>query len=233
MGSEAANPISIEVNDAIRVSGLLQAPPGARACYVLAHGAGAGMDHPFMANVARGLALRGLATLRYQFPYMERGSGRPDPPKLAHATVRAASATTLRLLPDLPLIAGGKSFGGRMTSQAQAKASLPGVRGLAFLGFPLHPAGRPSQDRAEHLFDVQIPMLFLQGTRDRLASLDQLQPLCKKLGKRTTLKLFADADHSFHMPARKGRNDAQMLGEVLDALAAWFDSVTGRAGKKS
>ena len=233
MGSEAANPISIEVNDAIRVSGLLQAPPGARACYVLAHGAGAGMDHPFMANVARGLALRGLATLRYQFPYMERGSGRPDPPKLAHATVRAASATTLRLLPDLPLIAGGKSFGGRMTSQAQAKASLPGVRGLAFLGFPLHPAGRPSQDRAEHLFDVQIPMLFLQGTRDRLASLDQLQPLCKKLGKRTTLKLFADADHSFHMPARNGRNDAQMLGEVLDALAAWFDSVTGRAGKKS
>jgi predicted alpha/beta-hydrolase family hydrolase len=233
MGSEAANPISIEVNDAIRVSGLLQAPPGARACYVLAHGAGAGMDHPFMANVARGLALRGLATLRYQFPYMERGSGRPDPPKLAHATVRAASATTLRLLPDLPLIAGGKSFGGRMTSQAQAKASLPGVRGLAFLGFPLHPAGRPSQDRAEHLFDVQIPMLFLQGTRDRLASLDQLQPLCKKLGKRTTLKLFADADHSFHMPARKGRNDAQMLGEVLDALAAWIDSVTGRAGKKS
>jgi uncharacterized protein len=233
MGSEAANPISIEVNDAIRVSGLLQAPPGARACYVLAHGAGAGMDHPFMANVARGLALRGLATLRYQFPYMERGSGRPDPPKLAHATVRAASATTLRLLPDLPLIAGGKSFGGRMTSQAQAKASLPGVRGLAFLGFPLHPAGRPSQDRAEHLFDVQIPMLFLQGTRDRLASLDQLQPLCKKLGKRTTLKLFADADHSFHMPARNGRNDAQMLGEVLDALAAWIDSVTGRAGKKS
>jgi len=233
MGSEAANPISIEVNDAIRVSGLLQAPPGARACYVLAHGAGAGMDHPFMANVARGLALRGLATLRYQFPYMERGSGRPDPPKLAHATVRAASATTLRLLPDLPLIAGGKSFGGRMTSQAQAKASLPGVRGLAFLGFPLHPAGRPSQDRAEHLFDVQIPMLFLQGTRDRLASLDQLQPLCKKLGKRTTLKLFADADHSFHMPARNGRNDAQMLGEVLAALAAWIDSVTGRAGKKS
>jgi len=120
-----------------------------------------------------------------------------------------------------------------MTSQAQAKASLPGVRGLAFLGFPLHPAGRPSQDRAEHLFDVQIPMLFMQGTRDRLASLDQLQPLCKKLGKRTTLKLFADADHSFHMPARKGRNDAQMLGEVLDALAAWIDSVTGRAGKKS
>jgi predicted alpha/beta-hydrolase family hydrolase len=233
MASGASNPISIEVNDAIRVSGLLQAPTGARACYLLAHGAGAGMHHPFMADVARGLALRGIATLRYQFPYMERGSRRPDPPQLAHATVRAASATALRLLPDLPLIAGGKSFGGRMTSQAQAKASLPGVRGLAFLGFPLHPAGRPSQDRAEHLFDVQIPMLFLQGTRDTLASLDQLQPLCKTLGKRTTLELFADADHSFHMPARTGRNDAQVLEEVLDALTAWIDRVTARAGKKS
>ena len=232
MASEATNPISIEVNDAIRVSGLLQAPPGARACYVLAHGAGAGMDHPFMSDVAGGLALRGLATLRYQFPYMERGSRRPDPPQLAHAAVHAASAATLRLLPGLPLIAGGKSFGGRMTSQAQAKASLPGVRGLAFLGFPLHPAGRPSQDRAEHLFDVQIPMLFLQGTRDTLASLDQLQPLCKKLGERTTLKLFTDADHSFHVPARTGRKDAQVLGEVLDALVAWIDGVTG-AGKKS
>jgi uncharacterized protein len=232
MASEATNPISIEVSD-IRVSGLLQAPPGARACYVLAHGAGAGMDHPFMAAVARGLALRGLATLRYQFPYMERGGRRPDPPQLAHATVRAASAATLRLLPGLPLIAGGKSFGGRMTSQAQAKASLPGVRALAFLGFPLHPAGRPSQDRAEHLFDIQIPMLFLQGTRDTLASLDELQPLCKRLGKRTTLKLFTDADHSFHVPARTGRKDAQVLGEVLDALAAWIDSLAGGAGKKS
>ena len=232
MASEATNPISIEVSD-IRVSGLLQAPPGARACYVLAHGAGAGMDHPFMAAVARGLALRGLATLRFQFPYMERGGRRPDPPQLAHATVRAASAATLRLLPDLPLIAGGKSFGGRMTSQAQAKASLPGVRALAFLGFPLHPAGRPSQDRAEHLFDVQIPMLFLQGTRDTLASLDELQPLCKRLGKCTTLKLFTDADHSFHVPARTGRKDAQVLGEVLDALAAWIDSLAGGAGKKS
>src|SRR5262245_21229218 len=232
MASEATNPISIEVND-IRVSGLLQAPPGARACYVLAHGAGAGMDHPFMAAVARGLALRGLATLRYQFPYMERGGRRPDPPQLAHATVRAASAATLRLLPDLPLIAGGKSFGGRMTSQVQAKASLPGVRGLAFLGFPLHPAGRPSQDRAEHLFEVQIPMLFLQGARDNLASLDQLEPVCKQLGKRGTVTLLAAADRSFHMPARTGRRDAQVLDDVLDALAAWLDSVILRLGKKS
>jgi len=163
--------------------------------------------------------------LRYQFPYMERGAKRPDPPQLAQATVRAAVAAALRLLPELPLIAGGKSFGGRMTSQAQSKAPLQGVCGLAFLGFPLHPAGRPSQNRAEHLFEVQIPMLFLQGTRDTLAALDQLEPLCKKLGRRATLKLFADADHSFHVPARTGRKDAQVLGDVLDALAAWLDGV--------
>ena len=191
------------------------------------------MHHSFMTDVARELASRGVATLRYQFPYAERLARRPDPPQLAQATVRAAVATALGLLPELPLIAGGKSFGGRMTSQAQAKAPLQGVFGLAFLGFPLHPAGRPSQDRAEHLFGVQIPMLFLQGTRDSLASLDQLEPLCKKLGKRATLQLFADADHSFHVPARTGRKDAQVLGEVLDALAAWVDGVIDRSGKKS
>ena len=191
------------------------------------------MNHPFMVAVARELALRDIATLRYQFPYMERGVRRPDPPQLAQATVRAAVSAALGLLPELPLIAGGKSFGGRMTSQAQAKASLQGVCGLAFLGFPLHPAGRPSQDRAQHLFDVQIPMLFLQGTRDTLASLDQLEPLCKKLGRRATLKLFADADHSFHVPARSGRKDAQVLGEVLDALATWLDSEADRPEKKS
>jgi len=228
MSSAGDKAISITVPDAVRVSGLLQMPPRARACYVLAHGAGAGMDHPFMVAVAAELARRGIGTLRYQFAYMERGARRPDPPQLAQATVRAAVATALHLLPELPLIAGGKSFGGRMTSQAQAKASLEGVRGLAFLGFPLHPAGRPSQDRAEHLFDVQIPMLFLQGTRDTLASLDQLEPLCKKLGRRATLKLFADADHSFHVPARTGRKDAQVLGNVLDSLAAWLDSLTDR-----
>ena len=177
-----AKSITIAVDDAIRVSGLLQAPKDARACYVLAHGAGAGMTHAFMAAVAAELAERGIATLRYQFPYMEKGGKRPDPPKLAHATVRAAVAEAARLLPKLPLIAGGKSFGGRMTSQAQAAAALPGVRGLAFLGFPLHPAGRPSQERGEHLFDVQIPMLFLQGTRDQLAMLDQIEPVCKALG---------------------------------------------------
>jgi hypothetical protein len=155
---------------------------------------------------------------------MERGTKRPDPPQLAQATVRAAVAAALKALPELPLIAGGKSFGGRMTSQAQAKASLPGVRGLAFLGFPLHPAGKPSQDRAKHLFDVKIPMLFLQGTRDTLAMLDQLKPLCQTLGGRATLKLFQDADHSFHVPALTGRKDVQVRGEVLDALVAWIDA---------
>ena len=163
MSTAAAKPIIITVNDAVRVSGLLQTPANSRDCYVLAHGAGAGMDHPFMVAVAAELVLRGIATLRYQFPYMERRARRPDPPQLAQATVRAAVGAASGLLAELPLVAGGKSFGGRMTSQAQAKTPLQGVRGLAFLGFPLHPAGRPSQDRAEHLFDVQIPMLFLQG----------------------------------------------------------------------
>jgi len=225
VSSTIAESVSIVLDDGVRVSGLLQAPPRARACYVLAHGAGAGMKHPFMAAVATGLGERGIATLRYQFPYMERGGKRPDAPPVAHATVRAAVGTALRLLPAIPLIAGGKSFGGRMTSQAQAKAPLPGVSGLAFLGFPLHPAGRPSQDRARHLFDVHIPMLFLQGTRDTLAALDQLEPLCQALGSRATLKLFEDADHSFHVPARTGRNDADVRGEMLDTFAGWIDGV--------
>jgi len=225
VSSVAAERVTISDDDGIKVSGLLQAPSRARACYVLAHGAGAGMDHPFMRSVAAELDQRGIATLRYQFPYMEHGAKRPDVPQVAQATVRAAAAAALRLLPGLPLVAGGKSFGGRMTSQAQAKAPLPGVRGLAFLGFPLHPAGRPSQDRAQHLFDVQIPMLFLQGTRDALATLDQLKPVCRALGARATLRLFAEADHSFHVPARSGRTDAQVRGDLLDALAAWIDGV--------
>jgi uncharacterized protein len=215
--------ISITVTDAVRVSGLVLDPPHPHGCYVLAHGAGAGMNHPFMAAVAAGLAMRGIATLRYQFPYMERGAKRPDPPQLAQATVRAAVAAALVLFPNQPLVAGGKSFGGRMASQAQAKTPLQGVRGLAFLGFPLHPASRPSQDRGVHLFDVQIPMLFLQGTRDKLAALDQIEPLCKKLGKLATLKLIVDADHSFHVPARTGRKDAQVFADMIDALAGWFD----------
>ena len=218
-------PVTITVDDAHRVSGLLLAPPRARACYVLAHGAGAGMTHPFMAAVAAELGERGIATLRYQFPYMEQRAKRPDPPKLAQATVRAAAAEAARLLPKLPLVAGGKSFGGRMTSQAQAASPLPGVRGLAFLGFPLHPAGRPSDERAAHLFDVKIPMLFLQGTRDALADLQLLQPLTERLGALASLELFEDADHSFHVPARTGRKDAQVRSEMLDKLAAWTLSV--------
>jgi predicted alpha/beta-hydrolase family hydrolase len=183
------------------------------------------MKHAFMAAVAAELAERGIATLRYQFPYMEKGGKRPDPPKLAHATVRAAVAEAARLVPKLPLFAGGKSFGGRMTSQAQAASALPGVRGLAFLGFPLHPAGRPSQERGEHLFDVQVPMLFLQGSRDPLAMLDQIEPVCQALGARATLEIFPDADHSFHVPARTGRKDAEVRAEVLNRLAGWIDNI--------
>jgi uncharacterized protein len=220
-------PVTI-ASGGIRVSGLLDLPPQARACYVLAHGAGAGMTHRFLAAVATELAARGIATLRYQFPYMERGGRRPDPPKLAHATVRAAVSEASRRVPDLPLVAGGKSFGGRMTSQTQALSPLPGVRGLAFLGFPLHAAGAASQERGKHLFDVHIPMLFLQGTRDKLAELDQIEPLCATLGERASLKLFADADHSFHVPARTGRKDRDVLGELVDALAAWIDMVSSR-----
>jgi uncharacterized protein len=226
--SSATKRVGFAVGESHRVSGLLQTPRRARACYVLAHGAGAGMEHPFMAAVATELAQRGIATLRYQFPFMERGTKRPDPPQLAHATVRAAVIEAQRLMPDLPLFAGGKSFGGRMTSQAQAAAPLPGVRGLIFLGFPLHPAGRPSQDRAKHLSDVRIPMLFLQGSRDALAGLEDLRPVCRALGARATLRVFADADHSFHVPARSGRNDVQVRSEMLDALAGWIDEIIDR-----
>ena len=187
----------------------------------MAHGAGAGMAHPFMEAMANDLRERGIATLRYQFPYMEQGSKRPDPPKLAQATVRAAVAEASRLLPELALFAGGKSFGGRMTSQAQAAAPLSGVRGLVFLGFPLHAAGRPSDERAAHLFGVQIPMLFMQGTRDQLADLPLLQRLVGKLGARATLRLFQDADHSFHVSARAGRKDSEIKAEMSAAFAEW------------
>jgi predicted alpha/beta-hydrolase family hydrolase len=223
--STNAEPLTIELEDGQRVSALLSVPAGARACYVLAHGAGAGMTHPFMAQVSAGLAERGIASLRYQFPYMERRAKRPDPPALAHATVRAAVAEAARRLPDFALVAGGKSFGGRMTSQAQSAAPLPRVRGLAFLGFPLHPAGKPSDERARHLFDVRVPMLFLQGSRDALADLALLRPVIDKLGDRASLRVFDDADHSFHVPARSGRRDADVRRELLDALAAWILTV--------
>ena len=222
-------PVTIVVDETQRVSGLLQTPQDAYACYVVAHGAGAGMAHPFMTAIARDLGQRGIATLRYQFPYMERGSKRPDTPKVAQATVRAAVAEAVRLVPELALFAGGKSFGGRMTSQAQAAAPLSGVRGLAFLGFPLHPPGTPSDERGAHLFDVRIPMLFLQGTRDEFAELPLLKALVAKLGARATLKLFDDADHSFHVPARTGRKDSGVRAELADSLVAWIDNLASAA----
>jgi predicted alpha/beta-hydrolase family hydrolase len=227
----SANPqsVTIAVDDAHRVSGLLQVPPKAHACYVMAHGAGAGMAHPFMASFANHLAERGIATLRYQFPYMERGSKRPDSPALAQATVRAAVAAASRLIPELSLFAGGKSFGGRMTSQAQAASPLTGLRGLVFLGFPLHPPGKPSDERGAHLFDVQVPMFFMQGTRDEFADLVLLKALVGELGARATLKLFDDADHSFHVPARTGRKDSEIRTEMADAMAEWLRDLGARA----
>jgi predicted alpha/beta-hydrolase family hydrolase len=216
--------LSIAVADGEIVSGLWQRPADARACYVMAHGAGAGMTHPFMAAFANELARRAIATLRYQFPYMERGSKRPDAPKVAHATVCAAVAEGGRLAPELALYAGGRSFGGRMTSQAQAVSPLPRVRGLAFLGFPLHPAGQPSDARGEHLSAVRVPMLFLQGTRDDLAHLPLLTKLIERLSERATLALFAEADHSFHVPARTGRKDADVRSEMADLLVQWIEA---------
>jgi hypothetical protein len=213
--------LAIAAGRSASVSALVTLPPQARACFVFAHGAGAGMTHAFMAAVAEGLAERDVATLRYQFPYMEKGGKRPDPPAVAHAAVRGAVAAAAEHCPGLPLIAGGKSFGARMTSQAQAKAPLAGVQGLAFFGFPLHPAGKPSSDRADHLTDVKVPMLFLQGTQDKLAELDLLKPVVKKLGSRATLHLVEAADHSFHVPKRSGRNDSEVMVELLDMFAAW------------
>jgi len=218
-------PITITMDTGQAVSGLFLAPPNPRACYIFAHGAGAGMSHPFMTTVATGLAERGIATLRYNFPYMEHGSRRPDTPRVAHATVRAAVEEAARRLPGVPLLAGGKSFGGRMTSQAQAESPLPGVRGLVFFGFPLHPAGKPSDERAAHLSDVAVPMLFLQGSRDALADTGLLQALVKRLGRRATLKLIPDADHSFHVPVRSGRKDAEVMEEMLDVVAGWVVNV--------
>ncbi|HLY81183.1 MAG TPA: alpha/beta family hydrolase [Caulobacteraceae bacterium] len=217
-----AEPVRIRIDDSSTVSGLWQAPTSPRACLVLAHGAGAGMAHRAMAATAHGLAERGVATLRYQFPYMEKGGKRVDPPPVAHAAVRAAAAEGLRRAGGAPLFAGGRSFGGRMTSQAQALAPLEGVRGLVFFAFPLHPAGKPSIDRAGHLSAVAIPMLFLQGTHDALAELDLLRPVVAGLGPRATLELISEADHSFHVAAKTGRKDTDVLAAMLDVAAAWM-----------
>ena len=225
-----AQKLKIDVGTSGTVTALLMRPREARACFVFAHGAGAGITHPAIETMATGLAERGVATLRYQFPYMERGSKRPDPPGVAHATVRAAVAEAARRCAGLALIAGGKSFGGRMTSQAQAKAPLDGVEGLAFLGFPLHPAGQPSTDRAAHLADIHIPMLFLQGANDQLAKVDLLKPVVAGLGRRATLHLVEGADHSFHVPKRSGRDDKEVMAEVLDAFAAWTGVTVAKRG---
>jgi uncharacterized protein len=228
-----AEPVRIAVRDDLEVSARLLRPAAARTCYVLAHGAGAGMEHSSMRAVATGLESLGIATLRYQFPYMESGSRRPDAPPLCHATVRAAVTAAARLAPGLALIAGGRSFGGRMTSQAQSLEPLAGVRGLAFLGFPLHPAGQPSEQRAQHLAKVSIPMLFLSGTRDALAERARLEAVIARLGARATLSLVEEADHSFHVPARSGRSDAQVLSDVLARLASWSDALTPFSGPKA
>jgi predicted alpha/beta-hydrolase family hydrolase len=205
------------------VSGLLRAPAQSHACVVLAHGAGAGMSHPAMETLAAGLAERHFATFRYQFPYMEEGGRRPDPPRVAHATVEAAVAAASRLMPDAPLIAGGRSFGGRMTSQAQAASPLSGVRGLVFFAFPLHPPKQISGERGAHLSSVHIPMLFLQGGRDAMADPQELSRLIERLGDRATLKTLRGADHSFHVAARSGKSDRDIMDEALDALVKWFE----------
>lgn len=209
-----------------QVSGLLTRPENARALYVLAHGAGAGMRHPFLERMARGLGDHAIATLRYQFPFMERRARRPDPPTVAERTVRAAVTEAAGAAPGLPLVAGGKSFGGRMTSAAQANEALPGVRGLVFVGFPLHPPGRPGTARAEHLFRIEVPMLFLQGTRDEFAELELLRPVIKRLGERATLALVEGGDHSFRVPKRSGRTDAAVFDELVGTIAAWVSEVT-------
>jgi hypothetical protein len=209
------------------VSALFQRPPGAWALYVVAHGAGAGMEHPFMETVASRLFDAGVATFRYQFPYMEAGRKRPDPPALAQATVRAAVATAAGLAPDLSIVAGGKSFGGRMTSSAAAAGSLPGVRGLAFLGFPLHAPGRDGDARAVHLVDVTVPMLFIQGTRDALADLDRMRALVARLGPRAALHVVEGGDHSFHVLQRSGRTSQEVAEEINAAIVSWARRTVG------
>jgi predicted alpha/beta-hydrolase family hydrolase len=217
-----AEAIWIEIPNAEPVSGLWQAPASPWAALVLAHGAGAGMTHRSMAALADGLEAFGVATLRFQFPYMEKGGKRPDSPAVAHAAVRAAVAEGRRRAGALPLFAGGKSFGGRMTSQAQAKAPLEGVRGLVFFGFPLHPAGKPGIERAEHLAEVALPMLLISGTNDALADLPRLRGVVRTLGERASLRLLEDADHSFHVPKKSGRTDAEALEAALRDATGWM-----------
>ena len=223
-GRGLGRPLTIRVPDSGTVGGLATRPRITEAALVLAHGAGAGMGHPFMAAVADGLAERRVATLRYQFPYMQAGRRRVDAAPLAHATVRAAAARARALWPDLPLFVGGKSFGGRMTSQAQSIEPLAGVDGLVFLGFPLHPAGKPSLDRAAHLSAVDLPMLFVHGSRDALAEPPYFRPMVKGLGLLASSVEVAEADHGFHVPRRTGLRDDEILDAVLDAIAVWMQA---------
>lgn len=225
--SHPVEALSLPLPDGSSVSALLDLPSAPQACYVFAHGAGAGMQHPFMQAIASGLAERGMAVLRFQFPFIERGARRPDPPALAQGAVRAAVAEAARRLPGVPLFAGGKSFGGRMSSQAQAAQALPEVRGLVFVGFPLHPAGKPGSDRGEHLAQVKLPMLFLQGTRDALADLGLIKQTAEGLGNRATLHIVEGADHSFHVLARTGRSDAQVREELVEAIVRWVAAAAG------
>lgn len=222
-----AHPLTLTLPGGAPVSALWQSPAAPRAALSLAHGAGAGMTHRAMAATAEGLEQLGVATLRFQFPYMEAGGRRPDPPRVAHAAVRAAAAEALRRAGEVPLFAGGRSFGGRMTSQAQAQAALEGVRGLVFFAFPLHPAGRPGTERADHLEAVGVPMLFLQGTNDALAEIGLLRGAVAKLGERASLVLAQDADHAFHAPAWTGRRDPEVLAELLSAAVDWMGRIAG------
>ena len=221
--SESAEPLRIALPQGDTVSALLDGPSNPQAALVLAHGAGAGMQHMFMASIAQGLAARRIATLRFQFPFAEHGGKRPDPPAVAHAAVRAAVTAAATALPGVPLFAGGKSFGGRMTSQAQAQSPLQGVRGLIFVGFPLHASGKPSSERARHLSQVAVPMLFLQGTRDALADLALMQACAQDLGKLAHLHVVQGADHSFHVLVRSGRSDDEVLAELAGSIANWID----------
>jgi predicted alpha/beta-hydrolase family hydrolase len=222
-----SKPLSIPVTATTNVSAIATLPQSPSACLVFAHGAGAGMNHPSIVAICEGLATRGIGSLRYQFPYMEKGSKRTDPPKVCHETVRAAVRVAHQLVPALPLFAGGKSFGGRMTSQAQALLPLPQVRGLCFFGFPLHAANAPATSRADHLSSIRIPMLFLQGTRDTLADLPAIKRVVAGLGASATLKVVEHADHSFHVLVRSGTTDTAVLSSMLDATAAWMSAISG------
>jgi predicted alpha/beta-hydrolase family hydrolase len=224
---DAGNPtreLRLQIEGAGEVSAILVRPPKAHRLLVLAHGAGAGMHHPFLEALTRELADAGVASFRYQFPYMEQRRRLPDGPGVLTATVRTAASAAAEAAPELPLLAGGKSLGGRMTSLAASQEPFEKVQGLVFFGFPLHPPNRPGTKRAEHLPRVNVPMLFLQGTRDAFASLELLRPICAELGSRAALRVFETADHSFHVLKNSGRTDIEVMHELAQAVAYWTPS---------